>query len=115
MEKREIEFKSEVIFNGSIEQFQRFAEELVKLDGKIDVGRCWRPWKRAGSITFPMKFLLKTDDLMNLVKAEKKFKLIKDINGGIRNPHFHLENEIVLFDQPAFEKFTEKVAERMTR
>lgn len=115
MEKGEIEFKTEVIFKGSIAKFQTFAEDLAKLRGKLEFERIWRIWKKAGSMPVPMEVILRRDELKDLVQAEKRFKLIKDIQGGIRNAHFHIDDEIVLFDEAAFEKFTEKVAERMTR
>lgn len=115
MQKGEIEFKTEVIFKGPIEKFQKFAEDLVKLPAKLEYERIWRLWKKAGSMPVPMELIWRKDELKNLVQAEAKFKLIKDIDGGIRNAHFHIDDEIVLFDEAAFEKFTEKVAERMRR
>ncbi|MFW9973374.1 MAG: hypothetical protein ACFFDF_24535 [Candidatus Odinarchaeota archaeon] len=111
----DLEFKTEVVFKGSVEEFQEFAVNLVKLPVKLKYDRIWRLWKKAGSMPVPMELILRSDELRNLVQAEKRFKLIKDIDGGIRNAHFHIDDEIVLIDRDVFEKFTEKVAERMIR
>jgi len=115
MQKGEIEFTTKLIFKGSVEEFQKLSENLVKLPVKLEPERIWRLWKKAGSMPIPIDFMFRKDELRKLVQAEERFKLIKDINGGIRNAHFHIDDEIVLFDRVAFEKFTEKVAERMTR
>ena len=45
-----------------------------------------------------------------LTSGMPKFKLIKDINGGIRCAHLHLQDEVVLLDEAGFKEVIKFVA-----
>lgn len=50
-----------------------------------------------------------------LVEGMPRFKLLKDIYGGIRDPHLHIGNEIVLLNKRRFRKFVGEIAKGLSK
>jgi hypothetical protein len=124
-EKREVsttlKWKAEVTFEGTPEQFQAFKADMEKHDIKIELGemravaRAWEkfPFHPAGYIPALVKdFFPKADQLAKLTQGATRmqFVAIKDIQGGIRTPHLHLGNEVVLLDKDRFKTILGEVA-----
>lgn len=59
--------------------------------------------------------LLTKEMLNKLVKGMPKVRIIKDINGGMRNPHLHVGNEVVLLDRAKFKELVGQVAAEMAK
>lgn len=58
----------------------------------------------------PATRLLSSEMLAKIAKDMPRVKLIKNIYGGIRNPHLHINNEVVLLDSARFKEFVGQVA-----
>lgn len=54
--------------------------------------------------------LLGTERINELVKNMPRFKLIKDIRGGIRTAHLHLGDEVVLLNEDRFRDLVGQIA-----
>lgn len=109
-------WKAEVKFVGSADDFNKFAEQMEKLNAEIDVREWrWRPNHFAGCMPVPIELLLGKDKLEHLAKdlPQIKIKYIKDIYGGMRVPHFHYKDKIVLLDRERFREFVRDVAEEL--
>jgi hypothetical protein len=51
--------------------------------------------------------------LVSLIEDMPRLKVIEGIDGGMRNPHLHLEGEIVLLDRARFKEVVGQVAVRL--
>lgn len=59
--------------------------------------------------------LLSRELLDKIAKDMPRFKIIKNIDGGIRNPHLHVENEVVLLDKARFKEVVGQVAMELAK
>jgi len=109
-------WKAEVKFVGSPDEFNKFSEQMEKLHAEIAV-REWRgrPNHFAGCTPIPIDLLLGKEKLEQLAKGlpQIQIKFIKDIYGGMRVPHFHLGDKIVLLDRARFKEYVRDVAEEL--
>lgn len=64
---------------------------------------------RFGRIPLPEKGLNR-ELLENLTEDMPKFEIIKDIYGGIHNPHMHLDGKVVLIDRERFQEHVGHIA-----
>ena len=71
---------------------------------------CHIPWPRPfpGFIDIPR--YLGRDLLDKLIEGMPRFKVIKDIDGGIRTAHLHLQDEVVLLEEAGFKEAVQHVA-----
>jgi len=114
-----LKWKAEVTFEGTVEQFQAFKVDMEKHDINIDLGglvaRDWErfPYHPAGYIpAFVKDFFPKADQIAKYTQGATRmqFVAIKDIQGGIRTPHLHMGNEVVLMDKERFKSILSDVA-----
>lgn len=110
-----LKWKGEVTFEGTMEEFASFVQALDKQPVTITVGELGSMQKADGKLVlhkFPiagyMRFELSA--ALTRAKLEKltegaprmQFMRIKDIAGGIRTPHLHLDDQLVLVDRERF-------------
>lgn len=104
-----ITFRTEIEFIGSIAEFGRAVASLVELPIRIRVE--WPPIHPVGCTKYFEEFLServldKVIEGMPRIKAE----IIRGIRGGIRNPHLHIKDEVVLLDRVRFKEVVGQVA-----
>jgi hypothetical protein len=63
----------------------------------------------------PAAKLVSRDFLNRVTKGMPRVKINKDIYGGMRNPHFHIGNEIVLLNRERFREFVGQVAAKLSK
>lgn len=74
----------------------------------------WPTPERVGIMPMPAKAL--SSSLMDkITEGMPRFKLNKDIYGGIRNAHLHLGDEIILLNKRAFKDVVGEVAKEIAR
>jgi len=112
-----LKWKAEVTFEGTAEQFQAFKVDMEKHNITIDLGvvrpgMTFERYHWAGYIPAIVKDFFNADQIAKQTQgAERmKFSAIKDIQGGIRTPHLHLGNEVVLLDKERFKTILGEVA-----
>lgn len=108
---REITFRTEIAFKGSIAEFQKVAAVLK--DQPIDMRVEWPPDHTMGCWPIEPQKLIGGEILEKVVKGMPRFKLVKSIDGGIRDPHLHIGDEIVLLGREQFKDLVEQVAMRL--
>jgi len=59
--------------------------------------------------------LLSRELLDKIAKDMPRFKIIKNIDGGIRNAHLHVANEVVLLDRARFKEVVGQVAGELAK
>lgn len=59
--------------------------------------------------------LLSTELLGKIAEGMPRVKINKGIHGGIRNPHLHVANEVVLLDRARFKQLVGQVAEQLAK
>jgi hypothetical protein len=125
----EIKFGGKIEFEGSVSEFKTLMAGLQRLsDQGLKIGTwptperpaiggiplpelmCHIPWPRPfpGFIDIP-RYLGK-DLLEKLIEGKPRFKVIKDIDGGIRTAHLHLHDEVVLLEEAGFKEAVQRVA-----
>ena len=106
--EKEITFRTEVEFKGSAEEFAKVAEALVKLPVRLRVE--WPPGHLAGCWPVGIEKLLGRPALNRIAEGMPRLKIVKGIDGGMRDPHFHLGDEIVLLSRERFRELVGKAA-----
>lgn len=107
-------WKGEVVFKGSVDEFNQFAELLDLQPVRVGIAE-WAKIKGphlAGCNRVPIDKLLERAKLDKIIANQPRIKLrfIKDIRGGIRSPHMHLADEIVLLNRNRFKTLVGEVA-----
>lgn len=109
-------WKAEIKFSGSVEQFNQFAEMLEKAKVEVNIPEWHKiPQHLAGCFPFPIDNILSRDQLKKITDKQPvvQIKYIRDIRGGIRSAHLHLDDQIVLLDRDRFKDMVKNVAERL--
>lgn len=65
--------------------------------------------------TVPLPESARARLLDKVAEGMPRVRINKDINGGIRNPHFHVANQVVLLDQARFKQLVGQVAEELAK
>jgi hypothetical protein len=111
-----LKWKAEVQFTGTVEQFNQFAEMLEKARVEVTIPE-WHgiPHHLAGCFPFPIDNILTREQLKKIIDKQvtAQIKYIRDIRGGIRTPHLHLDEQIVMLDRERFKDMVKNVAERL--
>jgi hypothetical protein len=107
------EWKAEIKFQGTAADFAQLAEAIVELPIEIYIPE-WvcRPHHWAGCMPIPIDVLLGLEHLEKITDGMPRvqIKYIRDIYGGIRTPHLHLKDEVVLLDRARFKTLVAQVA-----
>ena len=108
-----ITFRTEIEFKGSAEEFGTVAAALVELPIRIRVE--WPPGHLAGCWPVSIGHVLSDKILDKITEGMPRInaKIIQGIAGGIRDPHLHLGDEIVLLDRIRFKQVAGQVAQEL--
>jgi hypothetical protein len=126
----QFEWKAEITFKGTAEEFNKMSASLAEM---LKLGRVgidipgWHPGRWAGLIQSDIDIL--GIDMKALTEGMPRFNIkslphiggggiaggirIPPIAGGIRSPHLHIENEVVLLDRDRFKTFVGEVAREL--
>lgn len=111
--KDEFVWKAEIRFEGTAQEFNKVAEALEELPVEILIPEWkFRPPHLAGCMPLPLQRLIPEDHLNKLVEGMPviNIKYVKDIYGGMRTPHLHLGDDIVLLERDRFAQYVGEVA-----
>ena len=106
-------WKAEIRFEGTAEMFTKVAQALERLPVEIEIPEWkFRPPHLAGCMPLPLLRLIPEDRLNKIVEGMPviNIKYVKGIDGGIRTPHLHLGDDIVLLDRARFAQYVGEVA-----
>lgn len=109
-------WKAEVKFTGTVEEFNQFAEMLEKAKVEVAIPEWSKiPKHLAGCFPFPIDNILTREQIKKVIDKQvvAQIKYIRDIRGGIRTPHMHLDNQVILLEQERFKDMVKNVAERL--
>lgn len=108
IKNKKITFRTEIEFKGSIEEFEKVAAALVKLPISIRVE--WPPEHRAGCWPIAPERILTKEMLNKVIEDMPRLKIIRPFPGGIRHPHLHVKNEVILIDKARFKEVVGQIA-----
>lgn len=114
----QFEWKAEISFKGTAEEFNKWADSVGQLreSGHINVSIPeWakiKPRHLAGCMRFPIDMIIDPQRLKSIVGVRPPIQLkqLTDIAGGIRTPHIHLGEDVVLLDRPQFKTVVAEIA-----
>ena len=107
---REIEFGTEIRFKGKVGDLERLVVTIGELP--IDIFPRHPIGRTAGIWPWPPMELVDQALIEDIIEGQPRF-VLKDINGGIRDPHFHMGDEIVLLDRKKFQVLIKDVAGKL--
>ncbi len=107
-------WKGEISFHGTDKEFAKLAAVLDSYPVRVEISE-WRiidTGHLAGCNRIAVDKLLQVKNLNEIIAEQPRFKptFIKDIRGGIRSPHLHLGDEVVLLNRDRFKMMVGKVA-----
>lgn len=110
-------WKGEIVFKGTVEEFNKLAKLLEPQPVKVVIAE-WAKINRthlAGCNRVAVDKLLGRARLEKIIANQLRIKpqFIKDICGGIRSPHMHLADEVVLLDRNRFKTLVGEVASEL--
>lgn len=105
---REITFRTEIEFTGSIAEFEKVAAVLA--DQPFRFGVQWPPDHTDGCWPIDPQKIIVPEVLEKVTKDMPRFRLVKPIPGGIREAHLHIGDEIVLLGLEQFKELVGQVA-----
>ena len=109
-------WKGQIKFVGSSAQFNELSEMLDKYPVEFEIPEWDRiPDHLAGCFPFPLEILVSKDQIKKLTEGMPKIKIkyLRDIRGGIRTAHLHLDEQLVLLDRKRFKMMVGNVAEEL--
>lgn len=109
-----LKWKAEVTFEGTVDEFNSFKAMLVKHPVAIAVADFGKFIDVTGSgyAQFDYRIAFKAGQLESMIEGAPRldFKRIRGFAGGIRTPHLHLGDEVVLVDKERFKNILGEVA-----
>jgi hypothetical protein len=120
----EIKFGGKIEFEGSVSEFKAVMAGLGKLSAQglkigssppdhpgatMMIDTVPLPERDIAGIISVVRYL-STDMLNRVTEGMYRFRLIKDIRGGIRTAHLHLQDEVVLLEEARFKEVVQHVA-----
>ncbi len=109
-------WRAEIIFHGSAKDFNKMTKTLEDLPVEIEIPE-WvdRVAHLAGCMPMTVTKLIPEEMLRELIEGMPELQLIylRDIPGGIRTAHIHVEDKVVLLDTERFSVFAGEVAQRL--
>ncbi len=105
-------FRAEFEFQGTADELGKVIAGLNKLPGRLVVGKIPLPFPYPGGWPIPPMRFLSKEMLAGISKERPAFarQLLSGINGGIRDPHLHLEDQVVILDREMFSQVVGKAA-----
>ena len=103
-----ITLRTEIEFRGSVAEFEKVAATLAELPIGIRVE--WPPDHTAGCWPIGPEEILSQKILGKLTDNMPRVKIVRGIKGGIRDPHLHVKDELVLLDRARFKEAVGQVA-----
>lgn len=106
-------WKAEIQFRGTPDDFNELSAALSKLNISILPFVEWPkpPWP--GLLPMPIAELLdrgRLEELAGRAALRANIQFLRDIRGGIREPHLHLQDEVAFLDHEAFKAFVGEMA-----
>lgn len=112
-----LKWQGEITFEGTVEEFNGFREMLQKLPVRVAVPDLEIQGKLpqfhvAGYIRPPIDMVIRPDRLKKITEGAQAFafKPIGGIAGGIRTPHIHVGDTVLLVDKEQFKAVMGEVA-----
>jgi hypothetical protein len=115
--KDEFEWKAEITFKGSPAEYEKLVAVLNDISKAGSVTFQIPEWTRrrghtAGCFPSPIDRWLDERILTEITEGMPRFAInyVRGIPGGIRTPHLHLQDEVVLLDRAKFKIMAQNVA-----
>lgn len=106
-------WKGELIFEGTAKEFNALSEALSDFDEvTVRYPHGWPPKPFPGYPPWPWLKRIPEDTLNKLLEGSERvqIKWLRDICGGIRDPHMHIENTVVMLNRDKFKMMVREVA-----
>ena len=109
------QWQAKITFHGAAEQFNELSVLLEKYRVDVEIPELIEIGGAAGGMRVPVDMLISPDRLKALIKEMPAIdiRFIRDIRGGIRTPHLHLEDRVILLDKERFVQFAGEAAQRL--
>jgi len=106
----EITFRTEIEFKGSIEELGKVVAALAELPIRTRVE--WPPGHTAGCWPIPPEEFLSREVLDKVIEGMPRIRveILRGIRGGIRDPHLHIRDDVVLLDRVRFKELVGQAA-----
>jgi hypothetical protein len=108
--KETITFRTEIEFQGSIQEFGKVVAVLK--ESPLLIRAEWPPEHTAGCWPTPLAEIVSGRVLDNAIEGMPRISadIIQGIRGGIREPHLHVGDEVVLLDRARFKEVVRQAA-----
>ena len=108
-------WQANITFTGYAEEFNKLAELLEKYRVTVEIPEFIEVAGAVGGMRIPVMKLIPEERLKALIKGMPviDIRFIRDIRGGIRTPHLHLDDKVVLLDKDRFVEFAGEVAQHL--
>lgn len=110
-------WRGEIQFAGTPEEFNELVAALNKLNIQVHVTT--KPGSPSlGKQPMPAAELLgerRVAELAGLATKKVHLEFMRGIQGGIREPHMHLEDEVAFLDHATFKTYVGEVAQALAR
>jgi hypothetical protein len=108
------QWQANITFTGYAKEFNKLTELLEKYRVTVEIPE-YRGGVAVGGMRVPVKKLISEERLNALTKDMPviDIRFIRDIRGGIRTPHLHLDDKVVLLDKERFIEFAGEVAQHL--
>ncbi|MCF6291749.1 MAG: hypothetical protein L3J03_12235 [Desulfobacterales bacterium] len=112
-----ITFRAEIEFQGSADDLAKMLKTIDKLPVRVIIDKIPLPFPFPGGWPIPPVKILPRDILPKIVKANPV--LSRDIpgriDGGIRDPHLHVDDQLVMLGREEFGQVVGMAAESIAR
>lgn len=116
-----LKWKGEVTFEGTIDQFNSFRESLETQSVHVGIpelqSNIFTKIHPAGYITPAISAILSAGRLAKIAEKATRFQFkgIDGIAGGIRSPHLHIGEEVILIDKEVFKNILSEAASNIAQ
>ncbi len=108
-----VTFRAEIEFNGTADDLAEVVSSINKLPVRLVVDRIPLPFPYPGGWPIPLFRVLPKDMLSKIAKEKASFPavILDGINGGIRDPHLHIKDQVALLGREEFSQVVGIAAE----